>query len=275
MSLTLADPLAKAREALAVLEREPAVDARGDVVIDLAIAIARWHAEHESRVHLRAVVDALDTATTRADAAEAEVARLRAELEAARNEVRLVDLTDLLTRSSRVTTTRRATTMPDHPQRPEVRKIGLFRNDPETREGKYPVLLRRDGTVPEWEWFVLGERDPAAPFAIRAYADEAERRGFDPAYVRDLREMADTWDRSQALEADLRAKGLVPEKPADPDGPRHRKDDPDVLQFPRTLAAFKSRVDRDARRRLLKKVDEIFDAQTGAVYDAANEPDDE
>ena len=161
--------------------------------------------------------------------------------------------------------------MPDHPQRHEARKSGLFRNDPETREGKYPVLLRRDGTVPEWEWFVLGERDPAAPFAIRAYADEAERRGFDPSYVRDLREMADSWEQSQALEARQRAEGL-PDlgKPADPDGARHRTDDPDVLQFPATLSAFRAKVDRAARKRLIQRAAELLDPEAAAVYREAD-----
>lgn len=125
---------------------------------------------------------------------------------------------------------------------------GLFRNRPDTREGKYPVLLRRDGTVPEWEWFVLGQRDPAAIDAIRAYADSAERRGFDPVYVSDLRAMADAWTEAQASEAWRRSQGEESGKPADPDGPRHRKDDPDVIAFPSTLTAFKERVAADGAK---------------------------
>lgn len=163
--------------------------------------------------------------------------------------------------------------MPDRPQRPEVRKSGLFRNDPETREGKYPVLLRRDGTVPEWEWFVLGERDPAAMDAIRAYADSAERRGYDLAYVNDLRAMAKSWERSQTLEARQRADGTLTTKPADPDGARHRTDDPDVLQFPATLAAFRAKVDRAARRRLIAKAMEIFTPDLAGAYRDADESD--
>lgn len=34
---------------------------------------------------------------------------------------------------------------------------GLWRNNPETPEGKY-LVKRRDGTVPEWPSFVLGLR---------------------------------------------------------------------------------------------------------------------
>lgn len=106
---------------------------------------------------------------------------------------------------------------------------GLFRNNPETREGKYPVVLRRDGTVPEWEWFILGARDPLAAVAIRAYADAAEAEGWDPQYVADLREMAEKW-----------LKGLVGNalNRGDPDAPPHRKDDPDTLNFPQSLAEY-------------------------------------
>lgn len=39
---------------------------------------------------------------------------------------------------------------------------GLFSNQPATKEGKY-LVQRRDGTVPDWPWFVLGARDPIAP----------------------------------------------------------------------------------------------------------------
>ena len=149
---------------------------------------------------------------------------------------------------------------------------GLFRNDPSMREGKYPVLLRRDGTVPEWEWFVLGERDPAAPAAIEAYAAEAERLGFDPKYVTDLRNMASSWIAAQMLEAHDREQRKRQDKPADPDGARHRKDDPDVLNFPGSLAAFKAQADRAGRRRLLAKVAEMFwpdDPETDAYAEAA------
>jgi hypothetical protein len=91
---------------------------------------------------------------------------------------------------------------------------GIWRNNPETKEGKY-LVKRRDGTVPRWPWFVLGARDAAAPKALLAYADEAERLGMDPAYVRDVRDLAvhfEEW-REEAGNGD-------------PDAPRHRKDDP-------------------------------------------------
>ena len=105
---------------------------------------------------------------------------------------------------------------------------GLWRKNPATREGKYPVVLRRDGTVPEWEWFVLGQRDPHAPAALRAYADHAEAGGADPQYVADLREMAEEWKLRRLWETGQ----------GDPDAPPHRTDDPDVLSFPASLRAF-------------------------------------
>lgn len=93
----------------------------------------------------------------------------------------------------------------------------LWRMTTEAPEGKY-LVKRRDGTVPEWPWFVLGARDPAAPAALRAYADAAETSGFDPQYVRDIRYMADDW------EAFRERQGA-----GDPDAPKHRKDDPMIV----------------------------------------------
>jgi hypothetical protein len=158
---------------------------------------------------------------------------------------------------------------------------GLFRNDPTTREGKYPVLLRRDGTVPEWEWFVLGARDPAAIAAIRRYAEKADQIGLDPVYVRDLREMADLWESAQYEEKERRSRveaatsageaafheGWFPEKPADPDGPRHRADDPRALTFPSTLAEYTARVRSEALHDALAACREVRDS------DAMRNPD--
>lgn len=91
---------------------------------------------------------------------------------------------------------------------------GLWRHNPETKGGKY-LVKRRDGTVPEWPNFVIGAKDPAAPAALRAYADEAERLGFNASYVRDVRALADEFDAYRA------ANGT-----GDPDRGRHRQDDP-------------------------------------------------
>lgn len=134
---------------------------------------------------------------------------------------------------------------------------GLWRNDSETREGKYPVVLRRDGTVPEWEWFVLGARDPAAIAALLAYADTAKLLGWDPQYVTDLYTLAEKWrieqhqehmekvlDRQAARYADdpRNQRFSEPSKPSNPDGSRHRIDDPDALQFPMSLGAYRAKI---------------------------------
>ena len=93
---------------------------------------------------------------------------------------------------------------------------GLWRNDEGTREGKY-LVKRRDGTVPGWAWFVLGELDPAAPAALKAYANAADLLGMDPDYVADIRALAVEWEAAQL-------SGMVPL--GDPDSGRHRTDDP-------------------------------------------------
>lgn len=100
----------------------------------------------------------------------------------------------------------------------------LWLNDSATPEGKYPILLRRDGSPVEHPFFAMLARDPAAPVALRAYADEAQRLGYDPAMVEDIRALADEYEqyRTQA-------------GPGDPDAPRHRKDDPVVIAWARSL----------------------------------------
>ena len=44
-------------------------------------------------------------------------------------------------------------------------------------------MVRRDGTIPTWPYFVMGARDPAAAWALFAYGDQAERLNFDPVPV--------------------------------------------------------------------------------------------
>ena len=93
---------------------------------------------------------------------------------------------------------------------------GLWRKRKDTPEGKY-LVTRRDGTVPEWCWFVLGERDPAASVALMAYANRAEELNMDPAYILDIRTMAREW-AGQRTGA------------SDPDAPPYRTDDPGTVQ---------------------------------------------
>lgn len=94
---------------------------------------------------------------------------------------------------------------------------GLWRNQEGTREGKY-LVQRRDGTVPEWPALVIGARDRAAPAALRAYADEAERLGYEAVYVEDMRALA------ADFEDYLNANGE-----GDPTAPKHRVDDPEII----------------------------------------------
>lgn len=91
---------------------------------------------------------------------------------------------------------------------------GLWRKRPETPEGKY-LVKRRDGSVPEWPYFVIGAKDPAAPATLMHYADEAERWGFDPQYVADVRTMAGEFNDYRVAHGD-----------GNPDGEPHRHDDP-------------------------------------------------
>ena len=98
---------------------------------------------------------------------------------------------------------------------PEPKAVGgLWRNNPDTPEGKY-LVKRRDGTVPEWPFFVMGARDLAAPAGLKAYANEAAVYGYDPQYVADVLELVEVF-RSYRRENGI----------GNPDGARHRKDDP-------------------------------------------------
>ncbi len=101
---------------------------------------------------------------------------------------------------------------------------GLWRNNPETPEGKYPIVLRRDGTPLESRFIVMALKDPCVPAALLAYADVAEDAGMDPDYVRDLRVLAE-----EAVEE------LIKDGTSDPDAPKHRTDDPVVLAWARSI----------------------------------------
>jgi len=94
---------------------------------------------------------------------------------------------------------------------------GLWRNQEGTREGKY-LVQRRDGTIPEWPAFVIGAADPAAPEALYAYANRCRDLGFDEQYVLDIIALADEFVEWRLNHQD-----------GDPDAPRHRKDDPEII----------------------------------------------
>lgn len=82
------------------------------------------------------------------------------------------------------------------------------------------LVVRRDGSVPKWPKFVLGARDPAAPAALRAYAHEATKLGFDEEYIQMVEAMATQFEHYRAGEG-----------PGDPDAPPlERSDDPAVAE---------------------------------------------
>jgi hypothetical protein len=94
---------------------------------------------------------------------------------------------------------------------------GLWRNDPETAGGKY-LVLRRDGTVPEWPNFIIGAKDPCAHAALQAYAEKAQELGMDHQYVMDVYAMASEFESYRIAHGN-----------GDPDAPRYRIDDPEIV----------------------------------------------
>lgn len=94
----------------------------------------------------------------------------------------------------------------------------------EFSEGKF-LVVRRDGTVPAWPHFVLGARDPAAPAALRAYADAMDALGrsgeapIDDEYTMSIRSLAADFERYRKLEGD-----------GDANAAPHRTDDPAVIE---------------------------------------------
>jgi hypothetical protein len=94
---------------------------------------------------------------------------------------------------------------------------GLWRNEDGRRATKF-LVVRRDGTVPHWPWFVLGARDPAAPAALRAYADAGEAAGLDPAFCEDINLLADAWENYRETHGE-----------GDPDAAPHRTEDEGIM----------------------------------------------
>ncbi|HSX15071.1 MAG TPA: hypothetical protein VLE72_04185 [Candidatus Saccharimonadales bacterium] len=93
------------------------------------------------------------------------------------------------------------------------------------------LVVRRDGTVPDWPYLVLGARDPATPVAIRALAAESRLLGMDPEYCDDLLGLADDFGQYRQEHGD-----------GDPDAGPHRPDDPAVV------SRFKRGTDRRSIR---------------------------
>jgi hypothetical protein len=85
-------------------------------------------------------------------------------------------------------------------------------------------LLRRDGTAVEHPYFAILARDPCAPVALNAYADRAEQLGLPAEFVADVRQLAQEYDDYRNAAGD-----------GDPGAPRHRKDDPAIIAWARSL----------------------------------------
>ena len=92
--------------------------------------------------------------------------------------------------------------------------------------GSKYLVVRRDGTVPSWQdlAFVFSPSDAAAPAGLRAYAAECEAMNYDPAYVADVRRLAEEYEKW----FNCFGRG-------DPDSPQHRKDDRSVVLAMRGL----------------------------------------
>lgn len=104
------------------------------------------------------------------------------------------------------------------------------KTDGEVREDKY-LVVRRDGTVPEWGHMVLALTDAGTPKALRAYADECQRFGLQPDFVASVRGLARD-SESISEEAKIQA-AFDGSKGSDPDAGPHRKDLPEVIDMMR------------------------------------------
>lgn len=95
---------------------------------------------------------------------------------------------------------------------------GLWRNNADTPEGKY-LVKRRDGSMVEWPNFVIGAKDPAAPWALRAYAFVAYFfYAMNGPFCLDIWRLAGSFRRYRKTNGD-----------GDPDRGKHRTDDPTTI----------------------------------------------
>jgi hypothetical protein len=80
------------------------------------------------------------------------------------------------------------------------------------------LVVRRDGTVPDWPYLVMSAADPAVPQALRSYAGKALELGMDTEYVSDIVRLATSFDEWRETHTT-----------GDPDAPAHRPDDLSVI----------------------------------------------
>lgn len=124
-------------------------------------------------------------------------------------------------------------------QKPDLNR--LFRDNPETPEGKY-LVKRRDGTVVEWPHFVLGARDPNSSPALLFYgllylvSDDIRQEILEDLYSR-----LNHWfvhreakNRDYVLSVKNWAERFEQYRKEHGDGDplkgRHRKDDPATIE---------------------------------------------
>lgn len=109
-------------------------------------------------------------------------------------------------------------------------KCGGFKNED---VGKF-LVLRRDGTVPSWTWFVLGAMDPYTPAALRAYA-QSVWRSVDKTMIQYGN---DVMEASGAFEQERQSREKNGTKKGDPEKGPHRKDSQLILKLLRGEVTF-------------------------------------
>lgn len=82
------------------------------------------------------------------------------------------------------------------------------------------LVVRRDGTVPDWPYLVLGAKDPAASFTLRKYAEKAKELGIDNDYCLSILQLADKFDEYK----DKNGTSIPSEL-------SNRKNDPAIIQM--------------------------------------------
>lgn len=91
----------------------------------------------------------------------------------------------------------------------------------EWAEGKF-LVVRRDGTTPDWPHFVMGARDPCVPAALRAYVAEARKRKWGEDYCSSIEELALDFEQYRMKAGD-----------GDPESKPHRTDNPLAISMMR------------------------------------------
>lgn len=81
-------------------------------------------------------------------------------------------------------------------------QLGGFKYTP---GGKF-LVVRRDGTIPKWTWFVLGARDPFAYAALQAYATAVNVQACHTKEKAQANKLFDYRDDIRQLAEDFRSE---------------------------------------------------------------------